>query len=105
METIKGREVTTEFDGKRWQPFRHWLCRNWRTCRHGQPTAWRSGMLDVQPQKAGPLMVPGNVEPVSGTGRTVNRATRVFFGRGSQSRTKPCCDNSHKSVGFIADPG
>lgn len=65
----------------------------------------RSGMLDVQPQKAGPLMVPGNVEPVSGTGRTVNRATRVFFGRGSQSRTKPCCDNSHKSVGFIADPG
>ena len=50
-------------------------------------------------------MVPGNVEPVSGTGRTVNRATRVFFGRCGQSRTKPCCDNSHKSVGFIADPG
>ena len=70
-----------------------------------QPLAWLSGMLDVQPQKDGPLMVPGNVELVSGTGRTVNRATRVFFGRCGQSRTKPCCDNSHKSVGFIADPG
>ena len=63
----------------------------------------RGGPLNVQPLKDGPLMVTGNLEVVSGTGRTVNKGTKAFFCRCGQSANKPYCDGSHKTVGFVAD--
>ena len=63
----------------------------------------RNGPLNVQPLTNGPLMVAGNLEVVSGTGRTVNKVTKVFLCRCGQSKTKPYCDGSHKAAGFVAD--
>lgn len=63
----------------------------------------RNGPLNVQPLTNGPLMVAGNLEVVSGTGRTVNKVTKVFLCRCGQSKTKPYCDGSHKAAGFVAE--
>lgn len=76
----------------------------------GEPTAkefaaleLRNGPLNVQPLTNGPLMVVGNLEIVSGTGRTVNKVTKTFLCRCGKSKTKPYCDSSHKAAGFVAD--
>lgn len=63
----------------------------------------RDGAVDVQPQPNGSLKLVGNLEIVSGTGRTVNRVTQVWLCRCGQSKTKPYCDGSHKAAGFTAD--
>ncbi len=68
-----------------------------------QPLPQRNGALAIAPQRDGPLKVAGNLEVVSGTGRTVNRATEVFFCRCGHSRNKPYCDGSHRKAGFQAD--
>ena len=68
-----------------------------------EPLAARGGAVDIQPQPNGSLKVVGNLEVVSGTGRTVNRATQVFLCRCGQSNNKPYCDGSHKAAGFVAD--
>lgn len=69
-----------------------------------QPLAARDGAVEVAPQTDGPLKVTGNLEVVSGTGRTVNRVTRTFLCRCGHSQNKPYCDGSHKAAGFTA-PG
>lgn len=66
------------------------------------PLAARDGTLKVSPQPNGPLLVEGNVEIVSGTGRTTNRVTKAFLCRCGQSSKKPYCDGTHKKVGFEA---
>jgi CDGSH-type Zn-finger protein/uncharacterized Fe-S cluster protein YjdI len=63
----------------------------------------RNGPLNVQPLKDGPLMVTGNLEVVSGTGRTTDKVTKTFLCRCGQSANKPYCDGSHKAAGFQAD--
>ena len=63
----------------------------------------RGGPVDMQPQPNGPLKIVGNLEIVSGTGRTVNRVRQAFFCRCGQSGNKPYCDGSHKTAGFVAD--
>lgn len=63
----------------------------------------RDGPLAIAPQKDGPLKVGGNLEVVSGTGRTVGRTTEAFFCRCGHSRSKPWCDGSHRRAGFRAD--
>lgn len=63
----------------------------------------RNGPVDLQPQPNGPLKIVGNLEVVSGTGRTVNRVRQAFFCRCGQSQNKPYCDGSHKRAGFVAD--
>jgi CDGSH-type Zn-finger protein/uncharacterized Fe-S cluster protein YjdI len=63
----------------------------------------RNGPVDLQPQPNGPLKIAGNLEVVSGTGRTVNRVRQAFFCRCGNSQNKPYCDGSHKRVGFEAD--
>jgi CDGSH-type Zn-finger protein/uncharacterized Fe-S cluster protein YjdI len=68
-----------------------------------EPLAERGGAVDIQPQPNGSLKVVGNLEVVSGTGRTVNRATQLFLCRCGQSNNKPYCDGSHKAAGFVAD--
>lgn len=63
----------------------------------------RNGQVDVQPLPDGPLKVVGNMEVVSGTGRTVNKAATLFLCRCGQSQSKPYCDGSHNASGFTAD--
>jgi CDGSH-type Zn-finger protein/uncharacterized Fe-S cluster protein YjdI len=63
----------------------------------------RNGPLNVQPQPNGSLMVTGNLEIVSGTGRTTDKVTKVWLCRCGHSKNKPYCDGSHKAAGFQAD--
>jgi CDGSH-type Zn-finger protein/uncharacterized Fe-S cluster protein YjdI len=57
--------------------------------------AQRHGPVDVQPLPNGPLRLVGNLEIVSGTGRTCNKVTQTFLCRCGQSSNKPYCDGSH----------
>lgn len=67
-----------------------------------EPLAARDGPLDVAPTPNGPLHVSGNLELVSGTGRTLNRVTDAWLCRCGHSANKPYCDGSHARVGFTA---
>lgn len=63
--------------------------------------AERNGPLKATPLPNGPLVLAGNVEVVTGTGHTMDRATKVFLCRCGHSQNKPYCDGSHKAAGFI----
>jgi CDGSH-type Zn-finger protein/uncharacterized Fe-S cluster protein YjdI len=65
-----------------------------------EPLAARNGTLTIKCSTNGPLLISGNVEIVSGTGRTTNRVTKTAFCRCGQSANKPYCDGSHNRVGF-----
>jgi CDGSH-type Zn-finger protein/uncharacterized Fe-S cluster protein YjdI len=67
-----------------------------------EPLAARDGMLAVNLIKDGPLHVSGNLELVSGTGRTVNRMQEAWLCRCGESKNKPYCDGTHKKIGFKA---
>ena len=71
--------------------------------RTSEPLASRDGPLLVEPQKNGPLKITGNLEIVSGTGRTVERITTTWLCRCGQSKNKPYCDGSHRKAAFTAD--
>lgn len=62
--------------------------------------AVRDGPVDVAPQLDGPLMVRGNLEIISGTGRVVARQQAAKLCRCGQSKNKPFCDGTHAVVGF-----
>jgi CDGSH-type Zn-finger protein/uncharacterized Fe-S cluster protein YjdI len=64
--------------------------------------AERNGPLQIAPVPNGPLRLVGNLEVVSGTGRTCNKVTEAFLCRCGQSKNKPYCDGSHKAAGFTA---
>jgi len=64
--------------------------------------AARDGTLAIRPQKNGPLAMSGNIEVLSGTGRTIAKTESAMFCRCGQSRNKPFCDGSHQAAGFIA---
>jgi CDGSH-type Zn-finger protein/uncharacterized Fe-S cluster protein YjdI len=61
------------------------------------------GPVNVQPLKNGSLRVTGNLEVVSGTGRTCHKVTDTYLCRCGHSKNKPYCDGSHKAAGFIAE--
>ncbi len=63
----------------------------------------RDGVVALAPQPNGPLRLIGNIEVVSGTGRTVKRAKQLFLCRCGQSANKPYCDGSHTAAGFVAE--
>ena len=71
--------------------------------RPSEPLAVRGGVVDIRPQRNGPLEVRGNLEICAGTGRTVDRVAGTRLCRCGHSANKPFCDNSHERVGFIAD--
>lgn len=71
--------------------------------RESQPLAARAGKLTVTPAKNGPLLVAGNLEICTGTGRTVNRVVKTALCRCGQSANKPYCDGSHANVGFTTE--
>lgn len=65
-------------------------------------TLAEGGPLEVKPLPNGPLAVTGPVEVVAGSGRTVQRGTRLFLCRCGASGNKPFCDGSHRAAGFSA---
>jgi len=78
-------------------------------CASGEPATQafealvvRNGPVDVQPLHNGPLRIVGNLEVVSGTGRTCSKVTETYLCRCGQSQNKPYCDGSHKAAGFVA---
>jgi CDGSH-type Zn-finger protein/uncharacterized Fe-S cluster protein YjdI len=60
----------------------------------------RAGPLAVTPAPNGPLRVQGPHEIVTGTGRTILRASETYLCRCGGSANKPYCDGSHKRIGF-----
>jgi len=62
--------------------------------------AVRDGVIDIAPQLDGPLMVRGNMEFISGTGRVIARQQTARLCRCGHSNTKPFCDGTHAKVGF-----
>lgn len=62
--------------------------------------AVRDGPIEIAPQLDGPLMVRGNMEFISGTGRMFARVTAARLCRCGHSNTKPFCDGTHAKVGF-----
>jgi CDGSH-type Zn-finger protein/uncharacterized Fe-S cluster protein YjdI len=67
------------------------------------PLPARDGPVEIEPQKNGSLKITGNIEIVSGTGRTLDRVAQVWLCRCGQSKNKPYCDGSHRAAGFVAD--
>lgn len=63
----------------------------------------RDGPVNIEPQPNGSVKVTGNLEVVTGTGKTVNKTTAVWLCRCGQSKNKPYCDGSHKAAGFVAE--
>jgi len=63
----------------------------------------RDGELSIEPTPDGPLHVKGNLEVVSGTGKTLNRVTECWLCRCGQSKNKPYCDGSHRAAGFRSE--
>ena len=66
--------------------------------------AARDGAVKVTPYANGPLGVAGNIEILSGTGRTIDRVKATALCRCGASKNKPYCDGNHKAIGFVA-PG
>ena len=73
----------------------------------GEPESGRTAMLPVRdgelaidPLLDGPLLVRGNLEITSGTGRVVSRVTTARLCRCGGSANKPFCDGTHAKIGF-----
>lgn len=62
--------------------------------------AVRNGPLAIEPELDGPLVVEGNLEIVSGTGRPVACLRKARLCRCGGSANKPFCDNTHRKIGF-----
>lgn len=62
--------------------------------------AQRDGPLTINPATNGPLIVRGNLEICSGTGRTVARVQQARLCRCGGSASKPFCDGTHARNGF-----
>jgi CDGSH-type Zn-finger protein/uncharacterized Fe-S cluster protein YjdI len=71
--------------------------------RESQPLQARNGRLTITPSVDGPLLIEGNLEICTGTGRTVDRVAKAALCRCGQSSNKPFCDGSHTRVGFKAE--
>jgi CDGSH-type Zn-finger protein/uncharacterized Fe-S cluster protein YjdI len=68
-----------------------------------KPLSARDGALEITATSDGPLLIKGNLEVVSGTGRTTNRLTKTALCRCGHSSNKPYCDGTHAKVGFKSD--
>ncbi|VAW19944.1 hypothetical protein MNBD_ALPHA12-2115, partial [hydrothermal vent metagenome] len=71
--------------------------------RQSEPLEVRNGSLTVISLKDGPLELNGNLEIVTGTGRTVERTQSAHLCRCGASKNKPYCDGSHIGIGFKAE--
>ena len=66
------------------------------------PLTVRSGDVSIEPQPNGPLAIRGNIEVVTGTGKTVSAKRALWLCRCGQSANKPFCDGTHTKAGFQA---
>ncbi len=62
--------------------------------------ARRDGVVEARATPNGPLAVTGNLEVISGTGRTIRKASELYLCRCGGSAAKPYCDGAHKRIGF-----
>ena len=65
--------------------------------------AERDGPLSLTPLKDGPLQVIGNLEVITGSGRTLDCSSETYLCRCGGSAKKPYCDGSHARLNFKAD--
>jgi CDGSH-type Zn-finger protein/uncharacterized Fe-S cluster protein YjdI len=65
-----------------------------------KPLDVRGGPVSIDPTQDGPLHLSGNLEIVTGTGKTINKVKDTWLCRCGASKNKPYCDGSHKTVGF-----
>ena len=65
-----------------------------------KPLNVRGGLVSVDPTQDGPLHLSGNLEIVTGTGKTINKVQDTWLCRCGASQNKPYCDDSHKTLGF-----
>jgi CDGSH-type Zn-finger protein len=65
-----------------------------------EPLEQRDGVLAVEPELDGPLVMQGNIEIVAGSGRTVAITREERLCRCGASANKPFCDESHRVTGF-----
>ena len=70
------------------------------TTKESEALASRDGLVELRRSTDGPLEVSGNIEIVSGTGRTIGRTTKTWLCRCGQSANKPYCDGAHRKIGF-----
>jgi CDGSH-type Zn-finger protein/uncharacterized Fe-S cluster protein YjdI len=63
----------------------------------------RDGPLRIAPSKNGPLLVTGNVEICTGTGRTLAKVGRAALCRCGGSGNKPFCDGTHRKISFVSE--
>lgn len=69
----------------------------------GPKLAVQGGPLAIAPEPDGPLRVRGNLEILSGTGRTIATVKTARLCRCGASKTKPFCDESHRKIGFRSE--
>jgi len=66
--------------------------------------AWQQGgTLTVTFVKDGPMILSGNFAIIAGSGRTAWHGKTAALCRCGHSNSKPFCDGSHKSAGFVTD--
>jgi CDGSH-type Zn-finger protein/uncharacterized Fe-S cluster protein YjdI len=60
----------------------------------------RNGDLEIAPHRNGPLALSGNLEILSGTGRTIMKTMSTRLCRCGHSANRPYCDGTHARIGF-----
>lgn len=63
----------------------------------------QGGPLKVSPMKDGPVVINGNMEIVTGSGRVGWSGSKTALCRCGASQNKPFCDGSHRGAGFTSD--
>lgn len=62
----------------------------------------RDGVLNITLAKNGPLLLQGNVEVCTGTGKTISKGAKMALCRCGKSSNKPFCDGTHSKIGFTS---
>lgn len=68
-----------------------------------EPLTERAGELSITLRPNGPLLLRGNMEIMTGTGRTINRTQNTALCRCGASKNKPYCDGTHREIDFTTD--
>ena len=62
------------------------------------------GVLEIEPRPNGPNRLTGNFVVLNAAGEAIDRLSQAALCRCGQSKKKPWCDGSHRTIGFTA-PG
>ncbi len=64
----------------------------------GGPAEQPDAKNSIEPQPGGPYYVRGSIELQDAEGQTLTRETRLALCRCGQSKRKPFCDNTHRTI-------